>query len=140
MITPADATRWIQDAHSGQLDKAGEPYWLHPLAVASRLLAAGHKGDTIIVALLHDVIEDTDLCLHDLRDRGVSERAIEAIDAISRRPEETYAAYTDRVCDNNMARIVKIADVQHNLSPERRYEGDESLRSRYAKTLNKLRA
>ncbi|MDF2572046.1 MAG: hypothetical protein K0R55_3650 [Sporomusa sp.] len=68
-------------AHAGQVDKAGKPYLLHPIAVADMLKAEEEK----IVALLHDVVEDTSLTLIDLRNEGFPDRIVEAVDAITKR-------------------------------------------------------
>ena len=92
-----------------------------------------------IVALLHDVVEDTPITLDDLRDKGYSDEIIVAIDALTRRTDETYSAYIERLSNNKLARRVKIADLQHNLDPERTKMLDNaSLQNRYRNALQKL--
>src|SRR6266478_4647694 len=105
-------------AHWGQTDKAGLPYILHPLRVMSSFVGAD-DGEARIVAVLHDVIEDTDVTLHQLRGKGYSEAVVAAIDALSRRKGEPYKAYIKRVSKNKLATRVKMADLLDNLSVER---------------------
>ena len=97
-------------AHKGQLDKGGHPYIEHPRAV-SKLVSS---DDEKVVAWLHDVIEDTDITLEDLKLFGFSSSILEAVDAITRRPGEERSDYLMRVADNRLATAVKIADLTHN--------------------------
>ena len=97
-------------AHRGQKDKAGKSYIHHPIAVAK-----GVKGkECKIVALLHDVVEDSDITLDVLRNIGFNERIIEAISAITKIEGEDYTSYLNRVKSNELARIVKLSDLRHN--------------------------
>lgn len=98
-------------AHKGQSDKAGMPYILHPLAVAGRVKSIKQK----IVALLHDVVEDTDLTLDDLRKEGFPEDIIAGVDSVTRRKGETYADFCLRASQNELGIDVKIADIKENL-------------------------
>jgi (p)ppGpp synthase/HD superfamily hydrolase len=102
-------------AHAGQLDKAGQPYILHPLRVLLRL--AGPEAR--IVAALHDVVEDTPVTLDDLRREGFSRAVVEAVDALTHREGESYEAYVRRAAANSLARQVKRADVLDNLDATR---------------------
>lgn len=97
-------------AHSGQVDKGGKPYIQHVEAVAKKC----QDADTKVVALLHDVIEDTPLTLSDLRGYGFSQEVLSAVDAITKRSGECRTDYLHRVKQNALARQVKIADLQHN--------------------------
>lgn len=97
-------------AHRDQLDKAGVPYVFHPIHLAEQM----PDEDTIITALLHDVMEDTGLCLEDLRQEGYPEPVLEALDILTRRETEEYTDYIERVQESPMARIVKLADLRHN--------------------------
>lgn len=97
--------------HAGQVDKSGKPYILHPL----RLMLSFDDVDAQVVSVLHDVVEDSDTSLEDLRAVGVSERAIEAIDCLSKRPGEQYDDFIARIRPNELARKVKIADIRDNL-------------------------
>jgi molybdopterin-guanine dinucleotide biosynthesis protein len=110
-------------AHKGQVDKAGEDYIHHPLAVAENFVNMnqnqnGNQNENddfyYITAVLHDVVEDTDMTFDDLRAYGFSEEVIAAVDAITKRKGEKYDDYLDRVKSNTIARTVKIADLTHN--------------------------
>ena len=96
-------------AHSGQLDKSSVPYILHPMAVASRC----KTEDERIVAVLHDVVEDTELTLESLMEFFPAP-IVEAVDAITHRKNEPYDDYLDRVILNKIALPVKIQDIHHN--------------------------
>jgi len=104
--------------HFGQLDKSGLPYILHPIAVMSRVGTMEEK----IVAILHDIVEDTQMTLDELRADpvGFTDEIIDAVDAISRRgKEESTDQYYKRLLTNKLAIIVKIADLEHNMSMPR---------------------
>jgi len=102
------------DAHNRQYDKCGIPYIYHPIIVAEQM----KDEKSIIVALLHDVVEDTDISLEYLSSIFDTE-IINAIDAITRRDNEKYFDYIKRVKQNNIARKVKIADIKHNMQQDR---------------------
>ena len=104
------AYKIAQESHKGAVDKGGHDYILHPVAVASMVC----ENDEKIVALLHDVIEDSDMTLENLREYGFPEKIISAVDAISKRREESRKFYLHRLKSNPLARIVKIADLKHN--------------------------
>ena len=97
-------------AHAGQVDKAGVDYYLHPFAVADMCQTEEEK----IVALLHDVVEDTDVTLKDLADLGFNQRILDAIDALTHASDEDYFDYIARVKKNKLATAVKINDLTHN--------------------------
>ncbi|AKJ99327.1 MULTISPECIES: HD domain-containing protein [Pseudomonas] len=97
-------------AHEGQADKGGAPYILHPLKVMLRLSGDEER----IVAVLHDVVEDTAVTLADLRDAGFSEATLNAIDSLTKRDGETYQAFIERAARDPMARRVKLADLAEN--------------------------
>jgi len=99
-------------AHAGQVDNGGAPYILHPLRV---MFAIDVDGDEArIAAVLHDVLEDTDVTAADLAREGFSAPVIEAVEALTRRDGEAYGAFIKRVSRNPIARIVKMADLQDN--------------------------
>ena len=100
------------NAHAGQFDKGGTPYILHPLRVMSFLKE--DDEELRVIALGHDVIEDTDTTYEDLRAAGMSERVIAGIEALTKRRGETYAEYKDRVFANVDAMKVKLCDLRHN--------------------------
>ena len=98
-------------AHKGQTDKAGTPYILHPL----RVMLAMHAEQEMIVAVLHDVVEDTDWTIESLHDEGFSKEVLQAIACVSRKEEESYDQFITRIERNPLARTVKIADLEDNL-------------------------
>jgi (p)ppGpp synthase/HD superfamily hydrolase len=102
-------------AHAGQIDKAGQPYISHPLAVMAKM----DKPETKIVAVLHDVIEDSDVTIADLIDQGFPSLITEAIAAITKLDAELYEDYILRVKSNAIACEVKIADIKHNMDLSR---------------------
>ena len=97
-------------AHEGQVDKAGAPYVLHPLRMMLRL----SKSNERITAVLHDVVEDCGVTLETLRAEGFPEQVIEAVDSVTRRPEESYEAFVLRAASNPIGRRVKLVDLQDN--------------------------
>ena len=99
-------------AHNGQLDKGGNPYILHPLKVMHYLRDADEELQC--VAVLHDVIEDTNVTFNDLRTANISERVIDAVRALTKMPGEGLDEYKARVFANKDAMRVKMADLRHN--------------------------
>ena len=106
-------------AHKGARDKAGEAYILHPLRVMMRVDSQTEK----IVAVLHDVIEDSQPPyrweLDDLRREGFSEEVLTALDGVTRRADESYEEFVRRSGGNPVSRHVKIADLEDNLDVRR---------------------
>jgi (p)ppGpp synthase/HD superfamily hydrolase len=131
-------------AHGPETDWCGKLYIFHPMAVADRIekhwrALDGVNGfgllpdpldggvlsveSGIIVALLHDVLEDTD---YELRDVGLTPRQAAALDCVTRWPTETYREYIEKAAADPLATIVKLADLSHNMSDERKENLDES--------------
>lgn len=104
------ALRLAYEAHAGQFDKSGVPYVFHPLHLAEQM----EDEESIIAALLHDVVEDTAWSLADLRAMGFPEKALEAVALLTHDPAEPYLSYVARVKENPIARRVKLADLRHN--------------------------
>ncbi len=104
------ALRLAYEAHKGQYDKSGVPYVFHPLHLAEQM----DDEDSIVAALLHDVAEDTDYSLDDLRRMGFPARALAAVALLTHDPAEPYLDYVARVKENAVARRVKLADLRHN--------------------------
>lgn len=102
-------------AHSGQVDKAGATYILHPL----RLMVQMDTEDEQLAALLHDVVEDSDLTLDDLRDEGLPESVLAALALLTHQAGEDYEDYVRRIADNPLARKVKLADLADNMRLDR---------------------
>jgi (p)ppGpp synthase/HD superfamily hydrolase len=124
-------------AHAGQLDKAGKPYILHPLTVMAQMDTLESK----IVAVLHDAIEDSDLKIEDLVEQGFPEFITDAIASITKLEGEPYEVYILRVKSNAIARKVKIADVTHNMDISRianPTERDFQRLEKYQKVLQEL--
>ncbi|MET1257450.1 GTP pyrophosphokinase [Aliikangiella maris] len=98
--------------HAGQLDKAGQPYILHPL----RLMFKFETEVEMIVAVMHDVIEDSNFSLEDLNIQGFSNEVIEAINCLTKKDGEDYKAFVLRVSKNQLAKKIKIEDIKDNLN------------------------
>ncbi|WP_050241643.1 HD domain-containing protein, partial [Streptococcus pneumoniae] len=97
-------------AHAGQVDKAGVDYIQHPLYVASQVNTEQEKA----VALLHDVIEDSDITAADLFASGLSNEVVTAVQILTKKKGQSYQEYLGKVKSNNLARVVKLADLKHN--------------------------
>ncbi len=115
MPTIEDAILWATEVHRGQVDKSGNPYILHPIRVMMRMTSPEAR----IVAILHDTIEDSDHTLDDLRELGYDEPIIAAVDAISRREDESYEEFIQRLKPNPLARRVKLGDLLDNMDLRR---------------------
>ncbi len=102
--------KFIYKAHEGAVDRAGLPYVYHPLTVAATM----DDEDSTVVALLHDVLEDTSYTLEDIKGLGVSEKAIEALQLLTHDKDEPYMDYIQRIKSNPLAAKVKLADLKHN--------------------------
>lgn len=111
----------MREAHEGQIDKSGRPYYLHPIRVAMRLVHC--TPNERHAALLHDVVEDTSVTLENLRAMGYSEEVLELVDLLSRRKPhgESHNQYIERIVRsrNVQALRVKLADLYDNMSPAR---------------------
>lgn len=129
-----DALNDMFSFHEGQVDKCGEPYYLHPLRIAAHFQEL-NDADAAIVACLHDLVEDTSCSFEYLEDR-YPESIVDAVDAITRRKEEQYKQYIRRCVKNDIARRVKKQDVLDNLRTDRMWK-DAPL-SRYYWTLGAI--
>lgn len=110
--TIEDAISIAALAHKGQKDKAGAPYLLHPLRMMLRM----NSEAAMMVAVLHDVVEDTDWKLEQLHEAGFSDEVIEAVDCLTHRKGESYEEFVERVRTNPIARQVKVADLEDNMN------------------------
>ena len=110
--TLEDAISIAAEAHRGQRDKAGAAYLLHPL----RLMLRMDSEAAMMVAVLHDVVEDSDWTLERLRERGFSEEVVEAVACLTHRDGESYEEFVERLKPNPLARRVKIADLEDNMN------------------------
>ena len=99
-------------AYSGQKDKAGRTYILHPLRIMSRM----DTEEEMAVALLHDVIEDSDFTAEDLLSEGIPSGVVDAVRLLTKLHGESYDEFVDRVVVNPLARKIKIADIEDNIN------------------------
>ena len=102
-------------AHAGQVDKAGAAYILHPLRVMLRVRSVHEQ----MAAVLHDVVEDTDVSLQNLVDEGFPSCVIAAVDALTKRRGESRLAAAHRAAADVIARQVKLADNAENMDLSR---------------------
>lgn len=103
----------------GQVDKAGMPYIFHPYEVALQV----QTEEEVCAALLHDVVEDTDWTMGDLRAAGFPETVLEAVQLLTHDPAVPYLDYVRALCGNPIAVAVKRADLHHN-SERTRFDAD----------------
>ncbi len=129
MATLERAIEIAARAHAGQVDKAGQPYVLHPL----RMMLAVTTPEARMAAVLHDVVEDTTVTLDELRAEGFPASVLEAVEALTKREGEDYEAFIRRVAPNPIAREVKLADLRDNSDLSRIAEPTERDRERIRK-------
>ncbi len=115
MSTIERAVEIAARGHSGQVDKQGRPYILHPLRVMDGVDSIEAK----IVAVLHDVVEDTPTTFEDLAREGFSPAILDALRLVTHDPGEPYAVYVIRCKANPIARAVKLSDLMDNTRPGR---------------------
>jgi len=141
----ADAQQFAYEAHKGQVDKAGRPYFEHLTRIHSRLLKLMdgvpeehwdglHRGGLLQIAYLHDVIEDTPYDEDDLRREGFSSDVVKGVEMLSS-PGTSYLSWIDWLAAHAPLPVilVKIADVEDNSDPERLALLDEPTRERLKK-------
>ncbi len=123
MSTLGRAIEIANDAHEGQKRWNGEPYITHPQRVSDSL-----KGDPArIVGWLHDVVEDSDTTLDDLWAEGFENEVVDAVEAVTKKKDETYLDFILRAKKNKIGTMVKIADIKDNL---RDLEVSKTMRAR----------
>ena len=115
VMTLDEAVALARRFHEGALDKGGRPYIDHPLRVMARVSTTEAK----MAAALHDLVEDTGLSLTDLAAAGCPARVLQAVDALTRRSDETYDEFVRRAAADPLARVVKLADIADNVDPQR---------------------
>ncbi len=103
------------DAHKGAVDKGGAPYILHPLRLMLQMETTAEQ----IVAVLHDVVEDSHWSIEKLRQEQFEDDILNAIDCLTKRPAESYDKFIDRLKSNPIAKVVKIADLKDNMDISR---------------------
>lgn len=108
----ANAIKIASDAHLNQTDRGGHPYILHPLWVMHKVRHLGE--DYMIVAVLHDVVEDTEVTLDDLFNINFNNNILSALDLLTHKVDIPYMDYIENLAHNNLAREVKLRDLEHN--------------------------
>jgi len=135
----AKAIHGAAASHIDQTDKGGRPYILHPLRMMMRLRT--DDEELMAIAVLHDVVEDCGVTFDDLREIGMTERVIAGVDALTKRPGETYEAFVDRAIANPDAILVKREDLRDNSDITRLKgvtEKDLARMQRYAKAYQRI--
>lgn len=122
------------EAHKDQLDKSGVPYVFHPFHLAEQM----KDEQTTIVALLHDVVEDSDITIEDLKEEGFDNKVLEAIILLTHGKDVKYEYYVLKIKENPIARAVKIADLKHNSDLSRMENVDQKVLERREKYLKAL--
>lgn len=103
------ASKIAYKAHEGQTDKAGVPYIFHPIHIAEQM----DSEESCVVALLHDVIEDSDITL-EILSKYFNDDIIAALRVLTKKENDDYVMYIKRVKTNKLATKVKIKDLEHN--------------------------
>ena len=121
-------------AHKEQTDKSGMPYVFHPFHLAEQM----QTEETTIVALLHDVVEDTDYTLADLSAMGFETVITDALALLTHDAKVPYMDYVRAIKDNPIAKAVKLADLKHNSDLSRLDTVDEKALARREKYLKAM--
>ena len=103
------ASKIAYKAHEGQTDKAGVPYIFHSIHIAEQM----DSEESCVVALLHDVIEDSDITL-EILSKYFNDDIIAALRVLTKKENDDYVMYIKRVKTNKLATKVKIKDLEHN--------------------------
>ena len=98
------------EAHKEQVDKSGMPYVFHPFHLAEQM----QTEETTVVALLHDLVEDTENTIEDLTNMGFSKDITDAIALMTHADDVAYMDYVRKIKTNPIATEVKLADLKHN--------------------------
>lgn len=133
----ATAKAIAYDKHTGQKRWGGEPYITHPEAVASLVRHLGWQYEA--TAWLHDVLEDCDVTTDDLRAANIPEIVVGSVYVLTKGVDEEYLDYILTVKSDPIAKAVKIADIQHNLSDCAGMRGKNTIRAKWELALYILR-
>ena len=117
------------EAHKEQVDKSGMPYVFHPFHLAEQM----ESEETTVVALLHDVVEDTDYTIEDLTAMGFDKAVTDAIALMTHADGVDYMDYVRAIKENPIAKAVKLADLTHNSDLTRLDTVDEKTIARVEK-------
>lgn len=124
------------NAHHGQVDKSGVPYIYHPIHLAEQM----ETEDECIVALLHDIVEDTEVTIEEL-EKEFSKEIVEAIRLLTHDKTVEYMEYIRKIKDNPIAKRIKLADLKHNSDQTRKEEiteKDKIRKEKYKKAIEYL--
>lgn len=133
-----EALKICFDAHKKQLDKSGIPYVFHPFHLAEQMT----DEVTTIVALLHDVVEDSNYTLSDIEGKGFGKDVIDALALLTHDPDVLYKEYILNIKNNPIAKAVKLADLKHNSDMSRLDVVDEKAikrREKYQEAIELLK-
>lgn len=117
------------EAHKDQVDKSGMPYVFHPFHLAEQMATE----EEVVLALLHDVVEDTQTTFEDLRAMGFPERVVDALQMLTHKEGVPYMEYVAAIKKDPLAKAVKLADLKHNSDLSRLDRVDEKALKRVAK-------
>ena len=109
------AMKITYEAHHKQEDKGGVPYVFHPLHLAEQM----DDETSVTAALLHDLIEDTDVTIKKLYKHGFSDEVIEIVKLLTHEKDVPYFEYIEKLKSNPVASKIKIADLKHNSDASR---------------------
>ena len=123
------ALRLCFDAHKEQVDKTGLPYVFHPFHLAEQM----DDEISTVCALLHDVVEDTDMTLQDLSKMGFPAEVIDVLALLTHTEDVPYMDYVREIAKNPVAKKVKLADLAHNSDATRLDFIDERMKERFNK-------
>lgn len=123
------ALRLSFDAHKDQVDKSGIPYVYHPFHLAEQM----ESEETVTVALLHDVVEDTDYTIEDIIAMGFPKPVTDALALMTHDKAVPYMDYVAKIKTNPIAKAVKLADLRHNSDTSRLEYVDEKVLCRIRK-------
>ncbi|MBQ3547845.1 MAG: GTP pyrophosphokinase [Clostridia bacterium] len=122
------------EAHKEQLDKSGIPYVFHPFHLAEQM----KTEETTVVALLHDLVEDTEYTIEDLTNMGFDKTITDAIALMTHADDVDYMDYVRMIKENPIAKAVKLADLTHNSDLSRLDTIDEKALKRREKYLKAI--
>lgn len=125
------------EKHKKQKDKSGVPYIFHPIHIAEQM----DDEKSTIVALLHDVIEDTSTTFKEIENLDFDKEVIDALKYLTHDKSKNYFDYIRKISKNSLATKVKIADLKHNLDTTRlnkMFDKDKKRNEKYKKCLNYL--
>jgi len=122
------------EAHKEQVDKGGMPYVFHPFHLAEQM----KSEEATVVALLHDLVEDTNYTVEDLANMGFGKSIVDAVALMTHEDGVEYMDYVQKIKNNPIAKEVKLADLKHNADLTRLDTVDENARNRREKYLKAI--